>query len=86
MAHQPWLWDSQLLSQTMALGSFGVQTAKPPGVNSDGNRTGSLFQGFAAVVSSNLAVDNQYMHSEIQCSFLFEPLPLLNVPVVFVKV
>lgn len=59
LAHQPWLWDSRLLSQTMALGSFGLQTAKPPGVTFDGSRTGSLFQGFAAVSSSNLAVDNQ---------------------------
>lgn len=73
VAQQPWLSDSQLLSQTTALGTFG-QTAKPPAATFGGRRIGSLFQGFAAVVSSNMAVDELYMHSEIQLGFLFEPL------------
>lgn len=58
VAHQPCLLDSQLVSQTMALRSFGLQTAKPPGATFDGKRIASLFQGFAAVVSSNMSVDN----------------------------
>lgn len=69
LAHQPWLSDSRLLSQTTALCSFGLQTAKPPGATFGGKRIGSLFQGFAAVVSSNMAVDELYMHSEISSGF-----------------
>lgn len=69
VAHQPWLSDSRLLSQITALCSFGLQTAKPSGVTFGGKRIGSLFQGFAAVVSANMAVDELYMHSEISSGF-----------------
>lgn len=41
-AHQHCLWDSWFLSQTTALCSFGLQAAKPPGVTSDGSRTGRV--------------------------------------------
>lgn len=51
-------WCISHASRIPSLCSFGLQTAKPPGATFDGKRIASLFQGFAAVVCSNMSVNN----------------------------
>lgn len=73
-------------SQTTALCSFCLQTAKLLEVTFCGKRIGSLFQCFAAVVSSNKTVDDLYINSEIQFKFLLKPLSFFNFLFTFLKV
>lgn len=51
-----------------------------------GKRNGSLFQHFAAVVSSNKAVDDLCINLEIQFRCLLKPLSFFNFAFTFIKV
>lgn len=73
-------------SQTTALCSFCLQTAKLLEVTFCGKRIASLFQCFAALVSSNKAVDDFFINSEIHFRFLLKPLSFFNFPFTFVRV